>query len=86
MASETSYVTSSQDPAVPSGPSVRRRRRGLFCFVFCFLKASKRPVIYCSIIKAFLHLFDFGIWYEVFPGKCLQKVLEGERVGLGGKL
>lgn len=35
-------------------------RQGLFCFVFCFLKALKRHVIYCSVIKAFLHLFDIG--------------------------
>ena len=60
MALETGCVTSSQDPAVPLGPSMRRGRRGLFCFVFCFLKALKRRVIYCSVIKAFLHLFDFG--------------------------
>lgn len=35
-------------------------RQGLFCFVFCFLKALKRRVIYCNVIKTFLHLFDFG--------------------------
>lgn len=62
--------------------------RGLFWFVFCSLKALKRRVICCSVIKAFLHLFDFGSWCAIsfFPGKCFQKVLESERAELRGKL
>lgn len=32
----------------------------LFCLGFCFLEALKIPVILCSIMKTFLHLFNFG--------------------------
>lgn len=60
MALGTAFLTSSQDPAVPSCCSVRSGRRSLFWFVFCFLKALKRCVTCCSVIKAFLHLFGFG--------------------------
>lgn len=32
----------------------------LFCLGFCFLEALKIPVISCSIMKTFLHMFNFG--------------------------
>lgn len=65
MALETGFVTSSQDPTVPSCYSVMSGRRSLFWFMFCFLKALKRCVTCCRAIKAFLRLFDFGSWFTV---------------------
>lgn len=69
---------------MPLGPSVRRGRRGLFWFVFCFLKALKRHVIYCSIIEAFLHLFDLGSWCAVsFSWKMPSKGIGGRKDRIG---
>lgn len=65
MALETGFLTSSWDPAVPSCSSVRSRRRSLFRFVFCFLKALKRCVTCCTVIKTFLCLFGFGSWFTL---------------------
>lgn len=65
MALETSLLTGSQDPSVPSCRSVMSGRRSLFSFVFCFLKALKRCVTCCSVITAFLCLFGFGRWFTV---------------------